>query len=52
MKGGNKQDETWINPFIKQFTNLSFSVSILLYLALLLPYSASYNAQRFKCSID
>ncbi|XP_071617107.1 trinucleotide repeat-containing gene 6A protein isoform X8 [Heliangelus exortis] len=25
MKGGNKQDETWINPFIKQFTNLSFS---------------------------
>lgn len=28
MKGGNKQDETWINPFIKQFTNLSFSVSI------------------------
>ncbi|XP_010225299.1 PREDICTED: trinucleotide repeat-containing gene 6A protein-like, partial [Tinamus guttatus] len=25
MKGGNKQDETWINPFIKQFTNLSFA---------------------------
>ncbi|XP_043834486.1 trinucleotide repeat-containing gene 6A protein isoform X4 [Dromiciops gliroides] len=25
MKGGNKQDEAWINPFVKQFSNLSFS---------------------------
>ncbi|KAL0616963.1 Trinucleotide repeat-containing gene 6A protein, partial [Plecturocebus cupreus] len=25
MKGGNKQEETWINPFVKQFSNISFS---------------------------
>uniref|UniRef100_A0A8D0L776 Trinucleotide repeat containing adaptor 6A n=1 Tax=Sphenodon punctatus TaxID=8508 RepID=A0A8D0L776_SPHPU len=24
MKGGNKQDETWINPFVKQFSSLGF----------------------------
>lgn len=51
MKGGNKQDETWINPFIKQFTNLSFSVSIRLCLALLPFHRACYNAQTLKCSI-
>jgi hypothetical protein len=28
MKGGNKQEEAWINPFVKQFSNISFSVSI------------------------
>lgn len=27
MKGGNKQEEAWINPFVKQFSNISFSVS-------------------------
>lgn len=25
MKGGNKQEEAWINPFVKQFSNISFS---------------------------
>ncbi|KAJ7305916.1 hypothetical protein JRQ81_010282 [Phrynocephalus forsythii] len=24
MKNGNKQDDTWINPFVKQFANLGF----------------------------
>lgn len=28
MKGGNKQEEAWINPFVKQFSNISFSVSM------------------------
>jgi hypothetical protein len=28
MKGGNKQEDAWINPFVKQFSNISFSVSI------------------------
>lgn len=28
MKSGNKQDEMWINPFVKQFANLGFPVSI------------------------
>lgn len=30
MKGGNKQEEAWINPFVKQFSNISFSVSVFL----------------------
>lgn len=25
MKGGNKQEDAWINPFVKQFSNISFS---------------------------
>ncbi|CAI9537536.1 unnamed protein product, partial [Staurois parvus] len=25
MKNGNKQDENWMNPFVKQFNNLGFS---------------------------
>lgn len=28
MKGGNKPEEGWINPFVKQFSNISFSVSM------------------------
>lgn len=32
MKGGNKQEEAWINPFVKQFSNISFSVSVFCFL--------------------
>lgn len=30
MKNGNKLDDSWINPFVKQFNNMGFSVSSVL----------------------
>lgn len=27
MKGGNKQEDAWITPFVKQFSGIGFAVS-------------------------